>query len=165
MPILEPSSLEYISRNAEATQRVGMRLGSLLQRGDVVCLVGELGSGKTTFVKGLTAGWGSADEVTSPTFVLVNVYNRADGQCLYHLDAYRLTSVMEAHDLDLEMMLQSGPLVVEWAERIQQALPEQCLWIHLQWVDAQQRDMLFKGKGTRYEEFVRVLRQQVFGVM
>jgi len=74
MPILDPNSMEFISRSAEQTRRVGMRLGTLLQTGDVICLIGDLGSGKTTFVQGLASGWGSLDPVSSPTFVLVNVY-------------------------------------------------------------------------------------------
>lgn len=164
MPVLDSSSLEYISRSAEATQRVGMRLGSQLQPGDVICLVGELGSGKTTLVKGLTVGWGSTNEVTSPSFVLINVYRRPDGQQLYHLDAYRLDTHVEAQDLDLDGILESGPLVVEWSDRIQLALPEQHLRIHLQWVDVQQRDMIITARGERYQEFVQLLRRQVYGV-
>jgi tRNA threonylcarbamoyladenosine biosynthesis protein TsaE len=101
MPILDPHSLEFISRSAEQTRRVGMRLGALVDGGDVVCLVGDLGSGKTTFVQGLAAGWGSLDPVTSPTFVLVNLYRRPEGARLYHLDAYRLSGASEAADLDL----------------------------------------------------------------
>ena len=59
MPILEPHSLEFISRNADQTRRVGIRLGTQLSSGDVVCLSGDLGSGKTTLVQGLAVGWGS----------------------------------------------------------------------------------------------------------
>ena len=79
MPILDPHSLEFISRSAEQTRRVGMRLGGMVGSGDVICLVGDLGSGKTTFIQGFAAGWGSLDPVTSPTFVLVNLYRRPEG--------------------------------------------------------------------------------------
>ncbi len=126
--------------------------------------MGELGSGKTTLVKGLTVGWGSANEVTSPTFVLINVYRRPNGQQLYHLDAYRLNSIAEAWDLDIVGIMESGPLIVEWADRIQDALPDQYLRIHLQWVDVHQRDMIITAKGERYEEFVQTLRKVVYGV-
>jgi hypothetical protein len=76
--------------------------GALLQAGDLIGLSGDLGAGKTTFVQG-SAGWGSLDLVTSPTFVLVNVYRRGDDAArrLYHLDAYRLDSAAEAEELDL----------------------------------------------------------------
>ena len=80
MPILDQHSFEFISRSTEQTRRLGMRLGALLRSGDVICLAGELGSGKTTLVQGIASGWGSLDQVTSPTFVLVNVYRGPDGQ-------------------------------------------------------------------------------------
>lgn len=67
-----------------------MRLGSELKTGDVICLQGNLGAGKTTFVQGLAQGWGSIDAVSSPTFIIVNEYRRATGGQIFHLDAYRL---------------------------------------------------------------------------
>ena len=82
----------------------------------MVCLSGDLGSGKTTMVQGLAQGWGTLDPVSSPTFVLVNAYRRPDEQTLFHLDAYRLKNALEAEDLDLDLMLDSGALVLEWAE-------------------------------------------------
>ena len=78
-----------------------MRLGGLLRPGDILCLVGDLGSGKTTLVQGIVSGWGSLDPVSSPTFVLVNVYRHLENKRLYHLDAYRLSGAAEAEDLDL----------------------------------------------------------------
>lgn len=164
MPILDPQSTEFISRSPEQTRRVGMRMGAYLQLGDVICLVGDLGSGKTTFVQGLASGWGSLDTVTSPTFVLVNVYRSASGQSLYHLDAYRLSGPAEAIDLDLEEMLESGPLVIEWADRIQGALPKECLWVKLRWIDNDQRDVIFSAVGKRYQDVLARIRRQVFGV-
>ncbi|MEN6393677.1 MAG: tRNA (adenosine(37)-N6)-threonylcarbamoyltransferase complex ATPase subunit type 1 TsaE [Anaerolineaceae bacterium] len=164
MPILDPNSLEFISRSAEQTRRLGMRIGALLQTGDVVCLIGELGSGKTTLVQGLASGWGSLDQATSPTFVLVNVYRRPDGQRLYHLDAYRLRGAREAEDLDLDAMLETSPLVIEWAERIQEALPQEHLEVNLSWVDEDQRDLVFIARGERYHKLLARLRKQVFGV-
>ncbi len=164
MPILDSRSLEFISRSAEQTRRVGMRLGALLQVGDVVCLVGDLGAGKTTFVQGIALGWGALTPATSPTFILVNVYQDANGRRLYHLDAYRLRGASEAVDLDLEALLESGPLVIEWAERIQAALPEERLWVTLRWVDEEQRDFVFSAYGQRYLELLAQLRRQIYGV-
>ena len=148
MPILDSHSLEIISRSTEQTRRVGMRLGALLQPGDLVALVGDLGSGKTTLVQGIAAGWGSLDPVSSPTFVIVNVYRHTNGLRLFHLDAYRLNGSTEALDLDLDIMLDQGPMIVEWAERVQTALPEQGLWVHLNYIDEVQRDLIFSGRGT-----------------
>jgi tRNA threonylcarbamoyladenosine biosynthesis protein TsaE len=156
--------MEFISRRAEQTRRVGMRLGSLLRPGDLICLAGDLGSGKTTLVQGIGAGWGSLDPVSSPTFVLVNVYRRPDRQRLYHLDAYRLRDAGEAEDLDLDAMLESGPLVVEWADRIESALPKEYLWISLRWIDEGQRDFLITAHGPRYHAMLLSFRRQVFGV-
>ncbi len=156
--------MEFISRSPEQTRRVGMRLGGFLQLGDVVCLAGDLGSGKTTLVQGIASGWGSLDPVSSPSFVLVNVYRSANRQSLYHLDAYRLSGPAEAIDLDLDDMLESGPLVVEWADRIQTALPNECLWVKMRWIDYEQRDLVFTAVGKRYQDMVMRLRRQIFGV-
>jgi tRNA threonylcarbamoyladenosine biosynthesis protein TsaE len=163
MPILDTNSLEFISRSTEHTRRVGMRLGALLNTGDVICLVGDLGAGKTTFVQGIAAGWGSLDRVTSPTFVLVNVYRRPEGGRLYHLDAYRLDSPAEAEDLDLQPMLESGPLVVEWADRIKSVLPRYHLWVTMQLISIGQRDMVFTGHGNRYLPLMAAFRKQLYG--
>jgi tRNA threonylcarbamoyladenosine biosynthesis protein TsaE len=164
MPILDAQSLEFISRSADQTRRAGIRLGSLLQPGDVVCLEGELGSGKTTLVQGICSGWGSLDQASSPTFVLVNVYRRPQDQRLYHLDAYRLSGSAEADDLDVDAMIEDGPVVVEWADRIRAALPSEYLWIFLRWVDFDQRDLVISARGSRYQSLLHQFRRQVFGV-
>jgi tRNA threonylcarbamoyladenosine biosynthesis protein TsaE len=163
MPILDSHSLEFISRGAEYTRRAGMRLGALLRSGDIVCLVGDLGSGKTTLAQGLAAGWGSLDQVTSPTFILVNLYRRLDGCRFYHLDAYRLEDSRQAEELDLENMLEGGVLVIEWAERIEMSLPDERLWISLRWIDSNQRDLVFSAKGPRYEALLADLRKRLYG--
>lgn len=157
--------MEFISRSAEQTRRMGIRLGALLQGGDIICLVGDLGSGKTTFVQGIASGWGSLDAVTSPSFVLVNIYRAANEQKFYHLDAYRLEDASEAESLDLDAMIESGPLVIEWAERIKKALPEDCLWVKLRWIDRGQRDMLISARGDRYQDLLATIRRQVYGVV
>lgn len=162
-PILDRNSIEIISRSAEQTRRVGMRLGALLGSGDIVCLSGDLGSGKTTLVQGLAAGWGSLDPVSSPTFVIVNVYRRLDHCRLYHLDAYRLGGPSEAADLDLDSLFDSGSLVVEWADIIVQALPEEHLWVNLHYVDDSQRDLVFSAQGEHYQQLLTNFRTQVYG--
>jgi tRNA threonylcarbamoyladenosine biosynthesis protein TsaE len=164
MPVLHPHSLEFLSRSAEQTRRIGMRLGALLQPGDLICLVGDLGSGKTTLVQGISAGWGSLDAALSPSFVLVNVYRRLDGKRLFHLDAYRLSGPAEAEDLDVDAMLESGPLVIEWADHIQEALPEDWLWVSFSWINDEQRDMVLTARGQHYITLLGRLRRQVFGV-
>src|SRR5215213_1503208 len=76
MPVLDAHMMDYFSRSPEQTRRIGMRLGGALQAGDVICLQGDLGAGKTTFVQGIAQGWRSLDAVSSPTFIIVNVYRR-----------------------------------------------------------------------------------------
>ena len=140
-----------------------MRLGSLLRVGDVVALTGDLGSGKTTFIQGVAKGWGSTDAVSSPTFVLVNEYRRPDGVHLNHMDAYRMESPADAEDLDIEAMLMSGSLLVEWAERISSVLPPERLTLEMTWVADEQRNMIFIPRGKRYQEMMTEFRHLAFG--
>lgn len=163
MPILAAHSMEVISRSADQTRRVGMRLGALLQPGDLICLVGDLGSGKTTLVQGIGAGWGSLDQVSSPTFVILNVYRRPGDEQLYHLDAYRLAGAEEAAELDIEALLEGAPLLVEWADRIEKALPAECVRVHLKYMDEDQRDMLFEAIGVRSQTLLARLRKAIYG--
>lgn len=163
MPILDAHTLELFSRSPEQTRRVGMRLGSLLQRGDVVCLQGELGAGKTTLVQGVAQGWGSLDPVSSPTFIIVNHYRRPDDEHLFHMDAYRLDSAPEAEELDLDEMLTQGSLLVEWPERIQDILPDTHIWITLEYVAEENRQMVIRTSGARYDHLLTELRQEIYG--
>lgn len=163
MPILDANTLEFFSRSSEQTRRVGMRLGALLQPGDLICLTGDLGAGKTTLVQGVARGWGSLDTVSSPTFVLVNMYRRPNGQKMHHMDAYRLQNALEAEDLDIDLMLEQGPLLMEWAERVEQALPAHHLTIKMRWMADEQRGMVFLAHGARYESLLAAFRHQVFG--
>lgn len=162
MPILQENSFEFISRSPEQTKRVGTRLGSHLKIGDVICLFGELGAGKTTFVQGLVQGWGSTDLVTSPTFVLINQYRRPDGMEIHHLDAYRLLNETEAEVLDLDGIIEQGILLVEWPERIQKVLPANRFWIEMYWIADEQRRMVFLPHGERNLTLASLLRQQIY---
>ncbi len=164
VPILDEHTFEFFSRSPEQTRRIGMRLGGVLEPGDRVCLQGELGAGKTTLVQGMAQGWGSLDPVSSPTFVLVNEYRRSDGNRLFHMDAYRLASAAEAAELDLDWMLSEGALVVEWPERVQSILPDQCLHVGLEPVAEEQRQMRFVARGTRYDRLIAQLQRVMFGV-
>jgi len=139
-----------------------MRLGALLGPGDLLCLQGNLGAGKTTLVQGMAQGWGALDAANSPTFVLVNAYRRADGGQFFHMDAYRIDSAAEGEQLDIDTMLDEGPLLIEWAERIQSILPHQRLWVRLEHAGEEQRQMRFRAEGERYDLFLSDLRQ-IFG--
>ncbi|MBN2386585.1 MAG: tRNA (adenosine(37)-N6)-threonylcarbamoyltransferase complex ATPase subunit type 1 TsaE [Anaerolineales bacterium] len=164
MPILDAHAFEFFSHSPEQTRRVGMRLGGLLRTGDLVCLQGDLGAGKTTLVQGLARGWGARDSVASPTFVLVNIYRRADGSQLAHFDAYRVESLAEAEELDLETLLAEGPLVVEWPERVDPVLAPARIWIYLDAWGEEQRTLRFTADGPRFETMLDELRQAIYGV-
>jgi len=163
MPILDSRTFEFFSRGPEQTRRLGIRLGALMRPGDLICLSGDLGAGKTTLVQGMAQGFGSLDAVSSPTFVLVNQYRRPDGKVLSHLDAYRLQNAAEGEDLDLYLMLEHGALVVEWPERIDSALPADRLWVRLNYMAEEQRGMQFTTHGKRYESLLSAFRRQVLG--
>ena len=155
--------MDFFSRSPEQTRRVGRRLGEVLETGDVICLQGDLGAGKTTLVQGIAQGWGSLDSVSSPTFILVNVYRRADESQLFHVDAYRLDSAPEAEELDLDSMLAQGALLVEWPERMNGLIPNERLWVNLEHLDEEEREMKFKATGKRYDELLEVIRHSTFG--
>lgn len=163
MAVIEKGSFEVISRSPTQTRRVGMRLGELLLPGDVICLEGNLGAGKTTLAQGIASGWGSYDSVTSPSYVLINVYRRLDQKRLYHLDAYRLSGPEEAIDLDVDALLSQGPLVVEWADKIKDALPEGHLWMKMRSINDEQRDFIIHARGERHQEILERFREDIYG--
>ena len=107
----------YDVPDADAMRRLGADLGALLRRGDVVVLTGELGAGKTTLTQGIGEGLGVRGGITSPTFVIARVHpSTRGGPALVHVDAYRLGSLDEVDDLDLDASLDASVTVVEWGE-------------------------------------------------
>ncbi len=107
---------EAVTDTPAQTEALGEQLGGRLRQGDLVLLQGELGAGKTTFVRGVARGCGSGAQVTSPSFQLVRVY---PGRLqLAHVDLYRLESSAELRDLGLDELLDQGAVVVEWGERL-----------------------------------------------
>lgn len=164
MPVLTPASLDCLSHSPEQTRRLGVRLGALLHAGDVVCLSGELGSGKTCLAIGVGRGWGALEPVTSPTFVLVNEYRRADGQRLHHVDCYRIRGSAEALAFGLADLL-DGPdiTLIEWAERVLDCLPAERLGISFRYLDEEKRGLRLEALGPRYEALLTEFRRAAFG--
>ena len=109
--------MDITTTSPAETERAGMLLGERLRPGDVVLLVGELGAGKTTFVRGVAQGTGSKSDVASPTFQLVRVY-RGRVQ-LAHVDLYRVENSAELRDLGLDELSDQGAVVIEWGDRLE----------------------------------------------
>jgi tRNA threonylcarbamoyladenosine biosynthesis protein TsaE len=166
MAILDERTLEFISSSVEQTVRLGVRLGELLQAGDVVCLSGELGAGKTVLARGLGRGWGTAVRVTSPTFTLINEYPRAhDGAVLHHVDGYRLAGPADVATTGMEELFGAETVVViEWPERLAQLLPEDRLDVLMAYVNETKRSLRFSAGGARSERLLREFRRRAFGI-
>jgi len=165
VPILKPGTLEFVSHSAEQTARLGYRLGEVIRPGDVICLSGSLGAGKTVFTRGLGLGWGAIPAVTSPTFTLVHEHTRqADALRLYHVDGYRLSGVADAYSFGLdELLLDENPLLLEWPERVEEILPAARLWVTFTFQENDRRQVYFEAAGDCYLELLEAYRKRTFG--
>lgn len=134
----------FISNSPQETIQLASRWGESLPAGSVVVLRGNLGSGKTVFVKGVAKGLGVQESVTSPTFVFVNEYQ---GRIpVYHLDLYRIESPDQAGSIGYEEYFDSdGVTLIEWGERIKQFLPRGAVWIEFEVLGEKQRRIGIRG--------------------
>jgi len=166
MAILDKWTIDFVSSSMEQTLRLGVRLGELLQPGDLLCLSGELGAGKTVIARGVGRGWGTAVRVTSPTFTLVNEYPRlTDGRILYHIDCYRLETMADAITTGLEDILAGdGALMIEWPERIEPLLPADRFTITMRYDSETRRGLRFQAKGEQSTRLFEAFKQSAFGV-
>lgn len=161
VPILatmgEQHDLELGSTSEEETRQLGERLGRLLQKGDIVLLNGDLGTGKTCLTQGIGRGLSCAGQVSSPSFVLMNEYEGRE--TLYHVDLYRVEDVEELDDLGLWDYAEKGVLVIEWPERGAELLPGDGLVIELRSgiQGPRSRNLKFIPRGPRGEELVALL--------
>ena len=148
-----------ISKGAAQTKSLGKKIGQCLVKGDVIGLVGELGTGKTVLVQGIAAGLGvnAKDHVRSPSFILLNIYQ---GKLpFYHFDLYRLNSPRDLKEIDYEGYLYGdGVAAVEWAQNIKGALPAEYLKIKLFHHSRQMRIIKLIPKGSRYKKLIDELK-------
>lgn len=114
--------------SVEETTNLGIALGKLLKSGDIVCLTGDLGTGKTHITKGIAKGLEITDYITSPTFTIVNEYKK-DSINIYHFDVYRLEDSSEFYAIGGEEYFEKGICIVEWGEMIEDALPKEYIKI------------------------------------
>lgn len=139
-----------ISHDPRETHSFGVTLGKNLRAGDVVALSGELGAGKTCLVQGIARGLDVPEgyEIVSPAFTLINEY--PGRLILYHMDMYRLAGVQDLNDIGFEACFHDrGVVVIEWAEKIKEALPEGVLYISLEYLEENKRKLVLSDSGDR----------------
>ncbi len=136
------------SHNEQETLNFGKRLASLLKRSDIVVLTGELGSGKTKLTEGILTYYGLENEISSPTFTIVNEYIKEDTK-IFHFDVYRLEDSSEFYAIGGEEYFENGICIIEWGEIIQDSLPKE--YIHIQF------------ERNNYEENTRILKITSYG--
>ena len=119
---------EFISKNEADTKQLAKKLAAKLKPKDVVVLTGELGSGKTKFTEGFLSYFGLENEISSPTFTIVNEYKKNDLN-IYHFDVYRLSDSSEFYEIGGEEYFENGICLIEWGELIEDALPND--YIHI----------------------------------
>lgn len=158
---VQKASFTLFSKSPSETFRIGKIMGEGLKRGDCVALTGELGTGKTCLTQGIAEGMGVPDcyAVTSPTFTLINEYPGRDA-ALYHLDIYRLTGSRDLQEMGFEEYLQgSGVMVIEWAEKIIDAIPEEALCIGFSYLAESIRKIEISGCTERIDFWKLALKK------
>ena len=146
---------KYTSRCEEDTLELAENIESEKFPGMVICLNGELGSGKTVFVKGFAKALGIQETITSPTFSLVKEYH--DGELpLFHMDVYRMEDSKENFGLD-DYLNQDGVCIIEWPEMIEEQLPEERLDVKVKVIDDDVRVFVFTPYGQQYEELCQAV--------
>lgn len=123
--------MEFVSHNLEETEKFAMSLSESLKGDEVIALFGDLGAGKTTFVRGLCKGLGIDSGVHSPTFAIVNEYSGKF--TVYHFDMYRITSEDDLYSTGFYDYLRRGVVIIEWSENIEDSIPADALRIELKY--------------------------------
>ncbi|MFC1873629.1 tRNA (adenosine(37)-N6)-threonylcarbamoyltransferase complex ATPase subunit type 1 TsaE [Chloroflexota bacterium] len=149
---------KLISHSPEETQQLGIHIGKIALPGDIFCLSGNLGAGKTCLTQGIAWGLGIEEYAASPSFVLIReLYGRLP---LYHMDLYRLDHLEEIADLGLDYYLYgNGVCVIEWAEKGLNALPVDYLLITINFLSDTERSFQLKASGKRYREITTELKE------
>ncbi len=140
---------------SELTHQLGAKLGTYLRAGDVLILDGPLGAGKTTFTQGIAEGINVRGPITSPTFVIYRIHpNLSSGPSLIHLDAYRLKSLSEVDDLDVDSNLFNAVLVAEWGSGKLENIADEYLVIKFIRHEDDTRSITFFPVGNRWDDFL-----------
>jgi tRNA threonylcarbamoyladenosine biosynthesis protein TsaE len=154
--------MKIISHSVKDTLRLGSKIAKNLKNGDIICLFGELGSGKTVLTKGIARGLGiKRNEIISPSFVLIRQYTGAKIP-LYHFDLYRLEAAQDIIALGYEEYFYgAGVSVIEWADRLKHLLPEEFLKIELTLRPKTERLLKLSACGRRYRHFLEDINEDI----
>ncbi|MCL5410944.1 MAG: tRNA (adenosine(37)-N6)-threonylcarbamoyltransferase complex ATPase subunit type 1 TsaE [Patescibacteria group bacterium] len=137
--------MEYISKSEEETYKIASDLAKKIKPGDVFALEGDLGSGKTTFIKGFAKALGITNEITSPTFVLLKRYNIPHSivgiKDLIHIDCYRMSSLEDAHSIGINELLEDKDSIIllEWPSKIREILPLRTIRLTFEYINDRER--------------------------
>jgi|WetSurMetagenome_2_1015567.scaffolds.fasta_scaffold351196_2 tRNA threonylcarbamoyladenosine biosynthesis protein TsaE len=136
----------FVTNSFEETQGLGCDFAKTLKKGDIVCLYGDLGSGKTTFTQGLAVGLGIKNRIISPTFVIVRSYELGV-MGFYHIDLYRIESADDMESLGIEEIINNkqGIVVIEWAEKLGKYLPRERIDIQFSYEKDDSRKISFRS--------------------
>ena len=154
--------LKLISNSATQTVDISKLFAKFLKKGNTVVLTGELGAGKTKFTEGFLMHFGLQDEISSPTFNIVNEYSKNNIH-IYHFDVYRLSDIDEFYAIGGEEYFDKGICLIEWGELIKEALPEDYIKISIQKVPTKEdcRILLFEAFGNKYELILDKLKEEL----
>lgn len=149
--------MNFVTNTVDETIDIGIKLGRALRPGDVVCLDGDLGSGKTHLTKGIALGLGIRDHITSPTFNIVNEY---DGRLkFYHFDVYRVNDPDEIAAIGFdEYIFSDAASVIEWADYIRELIPEEHIQIQITKESETRRNISIQWFGKRYDYLKEALK-------
>ncbi|MEG1044486.1 MAG: tRNA (adenosine(37)-N6)-threonylcarbamoyltransferase complex ATPase subunit type 1 TsaE [Oscillospiraceae bacterium] len=135
----------FLTNSVSETEKLAEKLGEILKSGDIIAYQGSMGMGKTAFTRGLAKGMKIKDDVSSPTFALINEYN-GDGLTLYHFDMYRVSNYDDLYSTGFfDYMDMGGVMAVEWSENIENILPDNSITVTIERIDEDKRQITIKG--------------------
>ena len=150
------------TKNESETLKFGKKLASLLKRGDTIILTGDLGSGKTKLTEGILSFFGLENEISSPTFTIVNEYKKENIN-IYHFDVYRLSDSSEFYAIGGEEYFENGICIIEWGELIEDALPSDYIHIVFEKNDSNEniRTLNITSHGTKYDDLLNIILEDL----
>lgn len=157
---MDDNILTFISSSEDETYSLGESIGELVEAGQIILLSGDLGAGKTVLAQGICAGLGVLEDVTSPTFNIINEY---EGDFIvYHMDLYRLEKDEELYDLAIEEYLESdGVVIIEWPDLAYDLLPPDFIYIKINRISEEEREISIEGEGERSLTLLERLEEYV----